>query len=178
MLAVRCTVSLSSISGCATVWSRRCSGFTWSPTALQAGQHHGKLVAANAGQVLAVAHRLGQPLAQFGQHAVAFFAAQLGIEGGKAVQVDVGHGQLLLQGHRAVHAHAQQLDEAGAVGQPGQLIVVGDEVHLRLVGLDRRNVLRRAPGRVGLPVGGEGKLGALAHPSRRQPEGVMRCSTS
>ena len=74
---------------------------------LQPWQDDGEFVTSDARQVLTFAHGCGQPLAHFDQQAVAGVSAQLGIDGGKPVQVDVGHGQLVLQGVCLAHADPQ-----------------------------------------------------------------------
>ncbi|MNM59370.1 hypothetical protein D3C81_706210 [compost metagenome] len=102
--------------------------------ALQAGQHHGKLVAAQAGQGVVFAQLAAQALAQRAQQFVAKGVAQRIVDVLEVVQVQAqGGGQLgvLAVTHQRL---AQAFVEQGAVGQPGQRIVVRHVVDLRVGG--------------------------------------------
>ena len=87
------------------------------------------LVAAHACQQVGIAQGLAQALAHLPQQFVAGFAAQRVVDGGEAVQVQRHHGTALAAAAGARQGLVQQLVEQAAVGQAGQVVVVGEALH-------------------------------------------------
>ena len=96
------------------------------PDVLEAVHDQNKLVAANAGQKIAVArHRADAPCHRL-QHLVAHHMPVLVVDGLESVKVDEAHRQTaqprgLNLGHALLQLHHQRI----AVGQAGQGVVVG-----------------------------------------------------
>ena len=108
------------------------------------GQHHHKLVAAQARHDVVVAHRGGQPLGRGTQELVAHRVPQCVVDGLEVVHVQKHHGQAPTVapcvGHQLVQTSLQRI----AVGQARQGVAVrqafdrfGREMLLRDIGVDR-----------------------------------------
>ncbi len=104
------------------------------------GEHDHEFVAAHARHQVVGAHAAAQALGDLAQQQVAGLVAQRVVDGLEVVQVDdeYGQGAPLDRGQR--QRLAQHLDQAHAVGQLGELVVLGQEVHALLRQLAQRDV--------------------------------------
>ena len=90
-----------------------------------------------------VAQRAAQALGQVDQQAVAGFVSEAVVDRLEVVEVEVADRQQEAFALAGAHGVAQQLREAGAVGQAGQLVGVGLALELRALRLRLRDVGQR-----------------------------------
>lgn len=112
-------------------------------------QDDGKFIAPQAGQGVAVAHRVGQQLGHLLQQLVAGAVAAGIVDQFELVQIDVEPGVLAAVGARGLQQALQPGLELRAVDQPGQRVVAGAVAHLT-------GLLGQRPGGLG-----QGRVGAL-----------------
>ena len=91
---------------------------------LRAGRRDdGELVAADAGQEGALAHRL-QPARDFAQQRIAGGMAEHVVHRFEAVEIEAQHGEALARARRQLHGGSDAFVEGRAIGQLGERIVM------------------------------------------------------
>jgi len=102
---------------------------------VDAGQYDDELVAAQAGDDVAVAHRSGQALRHLDEQLIAHMVAEGVVDDLEAIEVDQHQRQLLLVALAEAQRLFEALVQAEPVGQVGERVVVGEVTVFFLGGL-------------------------------------------
>ena len=111
---------------------------------LGARQEHGKLVSADAGDDVGVAHSRGNHSADVADHLIAACVAERVIDVLEAVDVDQQHRRLPAVAIDERHFLREALLELAPVEQPGQPVAIGELTYERLAALAFGGVADRA----------------------------------